>query len=92
MAQECTPEAPAEDDATCDRADDDCDGAFDEDFEPVDITCGRGICTREGTAICRFGRTIDLCQPGIPRFERCDNDLDDDCDGRVDEDRCAGDD
>jgi len=65
----------------CDGADNDCDGAVDQGFEPV--TCGQGVCQV----------TVNECQDGVPQIcepldpegsETCDG-VDDDCDGSVDE-------
>ncbi|MDI7267803.1 MAG: VCBS repeat-containing protein [Myxococcota bacterium] len=72
----CTPTAPA--DTTCNRLDDDCDGATDEDYEPT--TCGLGECTR--LSVCAMG--IERCNPAAGRPEGC-NGLDDDCDGETDD-------
>lgn len=65
----------------CDSIDNDCDGSTDEDLRTT--TCGLGVCEH----------TIDNCVAGIPQtcdpfegasIETCDN-LDNDCDGIVDE-------
>ena len=72
------------DDERCDELDNDCDGQSDE----LEGTCSTGLpgeC-REGDRVC--GDDGPTCRP---RRERGDvpeicNDLDDDCDGRIDED------
>ncbi len=72
----------------CDRLDNDCDGRTDEDveqacYEGSDGTRNVGQC-RDGIQICAdgaFGRCLDQV---LPDDEVC-NGLDDDCDGRVDE-------
>jgi hypothetical protein len=84
----CEPGAAAADDATCDGRDDDCDGAADEDFrDERPAECGVGACTRSGARACRAGEVVEVCEPGEPADDdaRCDG-VDDDCDGRVDED------
>ena len=82
----CEAGEPADDDARCDGADEDCDGAIDEDVRPVDTTCGVGVCAAVGVAQCVGGRLIDGCRPEAPRGDdtNCDG-RDDDCDGRIDE-------
>jgi hypothetical protein len=68
----------------CDNADNDCDGAIDENLSRV-TSCGVGECASTGTAICEAGSWInDTCAPGSPSPETCDN-LDNDCDGAIDE-------
>ncbi len=75
----------------CNGRDDDCDGAIDEDLSRA---CGSdvGAC-RRGTQTCRAG-DWGSCEGEVgPRPETC-NGLDDDCDGRVDQDlvrRCGTD-
>ncbi len=87
VEQGCTPGEPAARDATCDAVDDDCDRVFDEDFEARISRCGVGACASEGRVECRSGRVADTCVADLPSpaDPTCDG-VDDDCDGRVDED------
>ena len=81
---------PAEE--TCNGLDDDCDGRVDNDgggaltrrcYEGPAGTVGVGVCAR-GTATCADG-SFGVCRNAVtPSNEQCNN-LDDDCDGRVDE-------
>ena len=68
--------------------DDDCDGQTDEGFD-VGEACdvGVGACYRQGENVCTPDGHGTVCnvQPGDPVAELCGNDLDDDCDGEVDE-------
>ncbi len=74
----------------CNGIDDDCDSKTDEEFPeemddcvvPEDEICGFA----QGESVCEDGEVI--CQPR-PGNEVC-NGLDDDCDGRVDEERICG--
>jgi|GEM_PF-2150801 len=69
-------------DEVCNGLDDDCDGMVDEGFG--DLTCGLGVCMH----------TVPYCVNGMPQVcdpfdgsgtEICDG-LDNNCDGRIDED------
>ncbi|MGR9108633.1 MAG: MopE-related protein, partial [Gammaproteobacteria bacterium] len=63
----------------CDGLDNNCDGATDEGLGQT--SCGVGACERT-VANCSNG-VAQLCMPGEPVPENCDNDIDDDCDGVV---------
>jgi hypothetical protein len=71
----------------CNGADDDCDGAVDEDYLP-DTTCFRvGACAAGNVASrCQAG-VVTACQTGIAAASdaTCDG-VDDDCSGAADED------
>jgi hypothetical protein len=74
----------------CDGEDNDCDGVVDEESPGVGagcLTAFEGVC-RDGTVACTNGNM--LCAPNLTPEDQADepeacNDLDDDCDGRVDE-------
>ena len=83
-----------DDDSTCNGVNEDCDGDTDEDYVPppqseTTISCGVGVCFNDqGTLMCSQGSVIPSCTPGEPLGDTdttCDE-LDDDCDGRTDED------
>ncbi|MCB9538916.1 MAG: hypothetical protein H6704_22035 [Myxococcales bacterium] len=88
-ADVCVPGEPTGDDADCDGVDDDCDGRTDEGFAPRPVTCGVGACAARGAVRCRAGAEVEACAPQAPWPDdvSCDG-VDDDCDGRTDED-CA---
>jgi hypothetical protein len=72
---------------TCNGRDDDCDGRLDEGFAlGGGCTEGLGICLRSGTVICRADGAATVCSaaPGLASTETCNN-LDDDCDGAIDD-------
>ena len=74
-------------DATCDGADDDCDGETDEDYVALATTCGVGACSATGVTSCVAGGVEDSCVAGTGAANdaTCDG-VDDDCDGSPDED------
>ncbi|MBI5609952.1 MAG: putative metal-binding motif-containing protein [Deltaproteobacteria bacterium] len=76
-----------------DALDNDCDGKTDEDFGNVGSACtsGQGICKVNGKSVCSADKQAVVCsaQPLTPLAnEVCGNQLDDDCDGDVDENPC----
>jgi len=79
---DCAPLLP--DDEVCNALDDDCDGLTDEDLTGAVVTCGEGACANEGREVCVDGTWVEDCEPLEPGPELC-NDVDDDCDGLVDE-------
>jgi hypothetical protein len=77
----CTPLPPSGIPETiCNGADDDCDGATDEDWTPT--TCGLGVCT--ATSTCTGG--TETCTEGSPTGSdnNC-NGIDENCNGTADE-------
>ncbi len=78
---DCLPRRPPISEA-CDNRDNDCDGMVDEG---VLVSCGEvvGAC-RAGTSICRDG-VFGECLGGIAPIDELCNDIDDDCDGAIDE-------
>lgn len=73
----------------CNEIDDDCDGAYDEDFPSKGNLCqvGKGECVAFDKYICTEDGTSLVCNvfPGEPSEEICDDGLDNDCDGITDE-------
>jgi len=73
-------------DERCDGLDNDCDGLTDEQVASEGLPCavGDGACVSQGVWRCtEEGLSCDAT-PAEPSAERCDE-LDNDCDGRVDE-------
>jgi RHS repeat-associated protein len=86
----CVPGVPAPNDATCDATDDDCDGALDENYLTETISCGLGACATTGTRTCSGGMVVTSCTEGSGSdTDPICNGIDDDCDGRVDEEHEA---
>jgi hypothetical protein len=87
----------------CDGKDNDCDGVADDSFPLKNTACAEdgtfgtpaknGICRGTGTLGCNAAQTGLVCNVTImgamPVNEQCNN-LDDDCDGHVDESWDAG--
>jgi len=82
-------ETPAE--ISCDTLDNNCDGATDAEFTYLDggtarhtgEVCGKGICT--DTVVCAPGKKSAVCpNTSLAVPEVCDDGLDNDCDGVVD--------
>jgi hypothetical protein len=71
-----------------DGKDNDCDGEVDESF-PVGEECwlGAGVCRRKGERVCGQDGLSTLCDAvvGIPSLELPGDGLDNDCDGKTDE-------
>ncbi len=82
---ECDAPVPAKEE--CDLADNDCDGAVDEDVPvlPCQKASPHGVC--DGSTSCEGGQTV--CKAMEPSPESCDG-ADDDCDGEIDEAGAAG--
>jgi hypothetical protein len=76
-------------DELCDDLDNDCDGSVDEDFTNKGQVCsvGQGICQATGQYVCTQDGCGTECNAiaGETSPEICDQ-LDNDCDGQVDED------
>jgi alpha-tubulin suppressor-like RCC1 family protein len=79
----CTVKLPVAE--TCNNIDDDCDGTIDNDLTRP-TACGAGACSSAGTETCSAGLWgSNTCTAKLPVAETCNN-IDDDCDGQVDED------
>ena len=79
--------SPDASDDNCDGIDDNCDGSADNNYITTVITCGTGVCTSVGQLECQSGAEVNTCTPSLPTESEeatCD-DLDNDCDGQVDE-------
>jgi hypothetical protein len=81
---------------TCDGLNNDCDAFTDEDFPSLDDACDNGllgVCRGTGIYVCTADHTGTVCQitdPGdAPGTEVCNN-LDDNCNGLIDEGLSCG--
>ena len=76
-----------------DGRDNDCDGATDEGFGIGDqCAAGLGICRSVGKRVCTAVGDGAICNAKAgerAESELCGNSLDDDCDGKTDEDGCV---
>jgi hypothetical protein len=80
----CTSGSPTGLDNNCNGIDENCDGTKDDNYLPSSTSCGVGACTATGQLVCSNGATQDSCVAGNPGIEVCNN-VDDNCDGQVDE-------
>jgi hypothetical protein len=71
-------------DANCNGVDDDCDGDTDEAYRTEPTICGDGECYNRGMTACVAGAVVDTCEPKAPTDEICQDGIDQDCDGQVD--------
>ena len=86
----CDAETRPPETESCNELDDDCDGLVDEGFE-VGAIChaGEGLCRQAGLRSCTTDGSTQCDAIALePRAEQC-NELDDDCDGVVDERTCT---
>ena len=80
----------------CNGVDDNCDGIVDEGFGlGAACSAGIGVCMQGGEMVCdpdSHGlNTMCDAVPGAPADDEvCNDQLDNNCDGEVDEDKCAG--
>jgi N-acetylneuraminic acid mutarotase len=74
-------------DSTCNGVDEDCNGYNDDLWIGGLSQCGLGVCHATGFFECINGQIVNNCTPGTPLdlFDINCNNLDEDCDGGVDE-------
>jgi hypothetical protein len=83
----CTPNlAAATPDTDCDLIDDDCDGKVDEAYASTPVSCPAGSCSANGQNICTTSGLTNTCVPIPALSDTTCNGVDEDCDGRVDDD------
>jgi hypothetical protein len=74
----------------CNGLDDDCNGTPDDGFADLGGNCSSGVgeCARAGHYVCAsdpLAAPVCDAAPGSAGSEQCANNLDDDCDGKMDE-------
>ncbi len=80
----CTPGSAVPE--ICDNKDNDCNGTPDDNVTQQ-TSCGQGACASTGIETCSGGVfSGDTCVPGTAEPNETCNNIDDDCDGTVDED------
>ena len=73
-------------DEICDELDNDCDGRVDEGFEALGESCDLASVDETGQWVCQGGELICLPSPEVEVFPEVCDAVDNDLDGRVDED------
>lgn len=73
-----------ETDTNCDGIDNDGNGIADDGYAASETFCGTGACASTGLMQCVEGIEVDSCVEGTPSEEICNN-IDDNCNGQVDE-------
>ncbi len=87
IVNHCEPKLSNGNDQDCNLIDNDCDGRTDESSPIVAVTCGIGACMDMGQRLCISGTITTVCSPRQPTTlnDNSCNGIDDDCDGRTDE-------